>query len=292
MIFEILMSFLLFLFVTIISMYVINNLRYIRLKIKKYLINLKITHVIDSKLIKLRKYTNTNRIIDAIIILIISLVLSIIVFFISIFFIKIPSTAVILSLITLTIPYIIIDLFLNVYMQRIRTSLPSYIVNLKSNIDISNDIIKAIRITRVEAPLSYSIDNFNEKVKRGINVVKCFDELKEDINIEMFSSLIDALKICYTNGGEYNSILDKYIDISSKQNTEKAKVSEESSTIIITLIVMVIINIFLFIAVVLGNNEYREIILGTIPGHIIINFGIISYIVILYFVYKIYKMEG
>jgi len=290
-VFRILFSIIIFAFMMTFSMYVIMNMKYIKIRLITIFKNSKVTHVIDKKLAKLRSYTNTTRNIDSVIIVVISILLSIIVFALSSIFIKIPSTSIIISVITLVIPYIIINLILNINVQKIKTILPSYIVNLKSNIEISNDIIKAINITKVEKPLIYSIERFNEKVKRGINVYRCFDELKSEINIEIFSSLIDAFKVCYTNGGEYTNILDKYIDIASKQNMEKAKIKEESTSTILTLVIMVIINIFLLFSVVLGNSEYRQIILDTAIGHVIINFGIISYVVILYFVYKIYKME-
>ena len=49
--------------------------------------------------------------------------------------------------------------------------------------------------------------------------------------------------------------------------------------------------VILLFSVVLSNQEYSTIILGTTVGHIIINFEIISYLLVLYFVYKVYKME-
>lgn len=290
-IFKTLISIILIVYITIVILEILSNIKYIKYKVKGFIQNLKITNKLDEKLLKLRVYTNASKRTSGVLVVLISLVLSIIIFILSIIFIKIPSTSLIISIIFLFIPYIIINIYLNTYVQKIKTILPSYIVNLKSNIEISNDIIKALNITKVEEPLRYSIDRFNEKVKRGINVYKCFDELKDEINIEIFSSLIDAFKVCYANGGEYTNILNKYIDIASKQNIEKAKIKEESSSTILTLIIMVVINIFLLFSVVLGNSEYRRIILDTIIGHAIINFGIISYVIILYFVYKIYKME-
>lgn len=290
-VFNILFKVILIGFIITMCTYIIVNMKHIKIQTNIFLKGLKITRVIDSKVTKLKSYTNTNVKTDSVIIVIISIILSVIVFVLSMIFIKIFTTSIILSLISFAIPYIVITLILNINTQKIKTILPSYIVNLKSNIEINNNVIKAINMTKVEEPLAYSIERFNEKVKRGINVYKCFDELKNEINIEIFSTLIDAFKICYTNGGEYINILDKYIDIASKQNMEKAKLKEESTATILTLVIMVAINIFLLFSVVLGNSEYRKIILDTVAGHVIINFGIISYVVILYFVYKIYKLE-
>ena len=288
-IFRVLFNVILFVFVTILCLYTIVNIKYVKMRTIAIINNLNITNIINKKISSLKGFLGIN--IDSIVIVFSSIILSIIVFVLSMIFIKIFSTSIILSLISFLIPYVLVNLIFNINIQKIKMILPSYIVNLKSNIEINNDIIKAISITKVEIPLMYSIERFNEKVKRGINVYKCFDELKNEINIEIFSNLIDAFKVCYTNGGEYSYVLNKYIDIVSKQNMEKAKIKEDSSATIITLIIMVIINIFLLFSVVLGNGEYRQIILGTTIGHVIINFGIISYVVIMYFVYKIYKLE-
>lgn len=274
--------------------YILENSKYIKVQLKSNIETTKYANLLDDKLKYLNIYNGDkkNKKITSITILGISFAVSILTYFLSSISIKIVSTSMILSLVSFFVPYIIINVIVNNKVQKIKSILPSYIVNLKNNLEVTNNIIKAMKITKVEEPLEYSINNFNYKVEKGINVYQCFDELKENINIEAFSSLIDTFKVCYSNGGNFISVLNKYIDIISKENMEKAKLKENSSATILTLIIMVCINVGLLFSVVLSNPEYTKIILGTFGGHIIINFEIVSYLVVIYFVYKVYKMEG
>ena len=295
MIFRVLISIILGLILYLILFYLFSNIKFVKLQIKRNILNLKIAQKIANNISILSKYSLSSNILNkfsALPIIFISIIISILVYFLSILSIRIFSTSILLSLFSFSIPYILIDIMIQIKMGKIKTILPSYIVNLKSNIEVNNNIIKSINMTKVEEPLKSNIDIFNTKVNRGINVYKCFDELKESVNIENFTSLISAFKVCYANGGDYTNLLNKYINITSKENMQKAKLRESSNTTILTLCIMILINIFLLFSVILQNNEYSKIILETTAGHIIINFGIISYGIIAYFVYKIYKMEG
>jgi len=291
--FNILIALNIFAITFVIIKYILENSKYIKLKLKSNLKTTKFASLLDNKLRYLDIYNGDqkNKKISAITIFSISVLISILTNFLSSISIKIVSTSIILSVVSFFVPYIIISIDVNKKVQKIKSILPSYIVNLKNNLEVTNNIIKAMRITKVEAPLEYSINNFNYKVERGINVYQCFDELKENVNIDVFSSLVDAFKVCYMNGGDFICVLNKYTDIISKENMEKAKLKENSSATILTLIIMVCINILLLFSVVLSNLEYSQIILGTLGGHVIINFEIISYLLVVYFVYKVYKME-
>lgn len=283
-----------FCIILVVINYVLENMKFIKIKLKSNIETTKFSNLIDNKIKYLNIYNGRtqNKRLTSITILLISILISVLTYILSIISIKISSTSVILAIISFFLPYISISIIVNNKRYKLKSVLPSYIVNLKNNLEITNNIIKAMRNTKVEAPLEYSINDFNYKVEKGINVYKCFDELKENVNIDIFSSLIDAFKVCYNNGGNFEKVLNKYIDIISKENIEKAKLKENSNSTILTLIIMVIINVLLLFSVVLSNQEYSNIILGTTAGHIIINFEIMSYLFVLYFVYKVYKMEG
>lgn len=293
MIFNILVLLNIFAIIFLMIKYILENSKYIKVKLKSNLETTKFASLLENKLRYLEIYNGNqkNKKITTIMVFCISFFVLILTYFLSRITIKIVSTSIILSIVSFFVPYFVISIIVNNKVQKIKSILPSYIVNLKNNVEVTNNVIKAMKITKVEEPLEYSINTFNYKVEKGINVYQSFDELKENINIKIFSSLIDAFKVCYNNGGDFICVLNKYIDIISKENLEKAKLKENSSTTILTLIIMICINILLLFLVVLSNPEYRGIILESIAGHVIINFGIISYIVVLYFVYKVYKME-
>lgn len=292
-IFNILIVLNIFAVIFIIIKYILENSKYIKVKLKSNLETTKFANLLDNKLKYLDIYNGKQKSkkITAITIFCISFLISVLTYFLSSFSIKIISTSIILSIVSFFVPYIIVSIIVNSKVQKIKNILPSYIVNLKNNLEVTNNILKAIKITKVEEPLEYSISNFNYKVERGINVYECFNELKENVNIGSFSYLVDAFKVCYKSGGDFICVLNKYIDVITKENMEKAKLKENSAATILTLIIMVSINVLLLFSVVLSNQEYKQIILGTLTGNIIINFEIISYLLVIYFVYKVYKME-
>lgn len=293
-VFNILILLNIFSIIFIVIQYILKNSKYIKVCLKSKLETTKFASLLDNKLKYLDIYNGNlkNKQITFMAVFSISFLISVVVYILSNICIKITSTSLILSAISFFVPYIVINIVVNNKIQKIKNILPSYIVNLKNNLEVTNNIVEAIRITKVEEPLEYSINNFNYKVERGINIYECFDELKENINIDIFGSLVDAFKVCYNNGGDFAKVLNKYIDIITKENFEKAKLKENSNSTILTLIIMIGINILLFYLVVFSNVEYKKIILGTFVGHVIVNFEILSYIFVMYFVYKVYKMEG
>lgn len=293
-IFNVLILLNVFVIIFVIIKYILENSKYIKVQLKSNLETTKFANLLDNKLKYLDIYSGNqkNKKITSIAVFCISLAVAILTYFLSSISIKIVSTSVILSIVSFFVPSFILSIIVNSKEQKIRNILPSYIVNLKNNLEVTNNIIKAMKITKVETPLEYSINNFNYKIEKGINVYECFNELKENIHIDVFASLVDAFKICYSKGGDFVCVLNKYIDIISKENAEKAKLKENSNATILTLIIMVCINVGLLFSVVLSNPEYSKIILGTLAGHVIINFEIISYLLVIYFVYKVYKMEG
>lgn len=220
---------------------------------------------------------------------------SFIVFLISTFFIyrifKIKSTTLILSLPTFLIPSFYLKFLLIKQKNKILENFPIYIVNLKSNLNSSGDIISAIQKTKAEEPLKTYIEEFNVKIKRGINVYEAFNKLKEDIGIKRIDGFITACQMCYKNGGNFNEILKQFSSIITKENIQKEELKEKSYSSIVTLGIMFCINLYLIITFVFGNNEYSNIIRNTFGGVMILNFTAVTYIIIIYLILKIYRME-
>lgn len=294
MIIKIIIGINLFALILSICYYLINNYKFLIALFKRKIEGTKMARKIDGKLKYLQIYlpkSQSQKIINSVTIFILSCICFIVTYFLSMIVIKINSTSVILAGISFFIPTFVISIYVNSNIQKIKMVLPSYIVNLRNNVEVTNNIIEAIRVTKVEAPLEYSINKFNFRVQNGINVNQCFDMLKKEVSIETFHSLIDAFKVCYQNGGDFVKVLTKYIDIVSKENLEKAKLKENSTATIITLVLMIAINVLLLFSTILTNEEYRKTILQTSMGHVIINFSILSYVLVGFFVYKIFKME-
>lgn len=223
------------------------------------------------------------------------IVFSILIFIISYLFFynifKIRSTALIISLPILVSPAIISKILILKHKRNIIKQLPMYVVNIKNHMTEQNDILVALRNTDVEAPLKKYTELFKNNIKRGMNVNQAFSLLRKEVGVKQFDDLIISFEVCYKNGGDFVKVLEKYIDIITKENTTRQETEEKAYSSIITLIAMLALNIFVIISFVFANNEYANIIRGSLLGKIIMNFNILSYMFIGYLISKIYKEE-
>lgn len=231
------------------------------------------------------------RISSPIILALIMIVFFLISFLVFFSYLKVFSTSLILSLPFLISPILIIKILLNQEKSRIIKALPLYVVNIKNHISDDNNIIGAIQRTTVEQPLKMYIDKFKSNISKGMNVIEAFDILKKDVNINVFTDFINSCQVCYLNGGDFNSVLEHYISMVTKENIHKESAKEKAYADILTLIVMIILNILVVIMFVFTNNEYALIMRETFLGKLILNFNALSYILIAYLISKIYKEE-
>lgn len=224
-------------------------------------------------------------------VILISVILSIVIGFLSYKFLKVSSSALIISIYSFFVPYLILNTLYNNYRKKIIGIFPTYIVSLKNYTQISNDIIIAMKNVNAEYPLSIFIDKFNILIEKGVTVYEAFEKLKIDINIKKISEFINAIENCYINGGDFSNLLDKYSKIINKINIQKEKEMQENFASILVLIILAIINVFLIVKFIYSNTLYRNIVTNNFIGNVILNINIISYLLIFYFIKKLNKLE-
>lgn len=222
-------------------------------------------------------------------VLIISTILFVIMLLLCYKITKILSTSLILASQTYVLPYLILKYLIDNEKKQMLYILPSYIVNLKNYIQQENNIIAAMKNVPCVQPLEKYIKSFNMQVERGMNVKKAIEELKKQVGIVKFSELLSTIEACYSNGGNFENILNKYIEIISKENIHKEKIKEKAYSSVIILCIMIVINIYLVFSFILSNQKYANIIQNSIIGRIILDINAISYILIGYIVLKIYR---
>lgn len=216
---------------------------------------------------------------------VISIIFSIIIFFISYYIFDIYSTAVLISCISFSIPYLIIQQLYLSNRQKILDNFPMYILTLKNYVYYTNDVILAFKKARIPQCLLAYINKFNISIEKGLSLVQAFDELKKNINIDIISDFLSSVLTCHLNGGNICMLLNKYAEMLTKINIKKAKRKQENLSSIIIFFILVIINIFLLFSFVYGNPTYKEIMTTNLIGKIIINSNILSYFII-FIVYK------
>lgn len=206
-------------------------------------------------------------------------------------YIKVTTTALILSIPFFISPILVIKFLLNKEKADIIKLLPMYVVNIKNHISEDNNIIGAIQRTIVEEPLKKYIDVFKTNIYRGMNVIEAFDLFKEEVNVKSFTAFINSCEVCYLNGGDFNKVLEHYINIITKENIHKESAKEKAYADILTLVIMLVLNVLVIVMFVLTNKEYAAIMRETFFGRLVLNFNAVSYILIAYLISRIYKEE-
>lgn len=245
-----------------------------------------INNLYEKKIISVNK-----KYLTALKISLVSLILFLISVILIYIYIKVLSTAIILSIPILISPLILSKILIFKNKQRISKQLPFYVVNIKNQMKDENNIIQAIKRAKVEAPLSKYINEFTATVFNGGNVFSAFEKLKKDVNVKDFTELINSFEVCYKNGGDFLKILEKYILMKTKERLYKQEMEEKSFASIVTLLAMNIMNIVVIITFVLANNEYASFIRGSVIGRVILNFNVITYMLSLVTIFRIYKEE-
>lgn len=245
----------------------------------------------NNNILQVKKINNKFNYISFYFIIFFSFFLMIISFAFSYKIFHIVSTSLILSIISFFIPNIILKYILNKHKEKLMCEFPTYAITLKNYTKVNNDLIFAFKRASVTGAFKKYIETFNFSIEKGLKVDDCFEKLKNDININKINNFFTAACNCYKNGGDFSKLLDKYSNILTKVNLQKEKEKEESFSSKLVLYILVFVNIYLLFGFVFNDEEYKNLLLNTFFGKIIINFNILSYIFIMFFIKKINKME-
>lgn len=204
---------------------------------------------------------------------------------------KIKSSALIIAILNFFLPYYILRLVIYFARQKILKQFPEYILNLKKYVGVSNNILLAFKNAKATFPLSVYIERFNISIEKGINVYDAFERLKTDINIEKITKFITIIENCYLNGGNFEKLLDRYAKFLINRNIQKEKQKQNSYSAKLVICILILINIYIIYSFIYKNKEYFNIMTQTIPGIVIVNFNILSYIFMIYMIFKINNEE-
>lgn len=233
----------------------------------------------------------TLKIITPLNVVIVSVICFLLAFVLIYSFLRLFVSSVIISIPFAFVPYTLLKLKIGQEKDKIKRLLPMYAINLKGHISTENNIILAIKRTKVEEPLYKYISKFIVNVERGMNITDAFNILKNDVDVPEFTELISAFQVCYQNGGKFVNILDVFSKQVSSLLMIEEKEREKNFSSAITLVVMLGLNVFLVVSYVFGNNEFASIIRESFAGHIVMDINAISCVLCIYFLFKMYKLE-
>ena len=219
--------------------------------------------------------------------LVICFILFIVAYLLSFNFLKLHTTSFLIACMFSIVPYIILKILIKNRKNKILELFPSYLVNLKTYTRVDNNIINAISKVSVSKPLKRYIEIFNISNKNGVSIFKSFEILKKNINIDKISNFLTLLQHCSISGGDVTKILDKYAKMQMRINLRDEKEKQSIFTSKLSLVILVIINIYILFGFILSNTDNYILITTTLVGQIILNINIISLSIIGYLYYKI-----
>lgn len=295
---------LMYIFLSIFTIYYIYSLIFIicykkkikkdKLKVVYQILNSKVNNKISNKVKKNRFYIKLGyyvcelkkinekkyKFLSNFFVILISIIFSIVIFVISKYIFEIFSTSILISIISLVLPYFIIEQLYISEKNKILEKFPLYILTLKNYVYSTNNIVQAFKKAKIPDYLNVYISKFNISIEKGISISQAFEELKRDINIDVINDFLSSLLTCHLNGGNVCVLLNKYAEMLTKTNLQNAKSKQENISSILIFIIMACINIFLLFSFVYSNVEYKEIMTSSFIGKTIINFNILSYLVV------------
>lgn len=206
---------------------------------------------------------------------------------------KVMSVSLIMSVLGLLIPLIVLSLVAQKKEEDIEKILSNFMLQLKNQTRIKNDIIEAFRAVQPNCiePLRTFVKQFLVEIQSGVKDEEAFENFKDKINIERFKLFIANVQYCHTYGGNFTELLDKTQKIIVEIQSEKRKRIRETRSARLVLVVMVIIDLYLYFSFIKVHPEYMNIMKNTFFGQLILNFNFLSIWILLWIGYSIKKLD-
>ena len=191
-------------------------------------------------------------------------------------------------------PIFILFMISDVYEAKLENNIISYIIQLKNQARINNDIIVCFQNTvkYAQKPLSSYINIFLLEVQQGVNLYTAFDNLKSKVNNDKFKQLITNLENCYFNGGNLYTLLEKTQNVFMKLQNERNKRNEDTMSARIVLIILIAISIFIYFKFINFNPDNFNIMINDLFGQIILYFNFLSIWAMLFLIINVKKFDN
>ncbi len=206
---------------------------------------------------------------------------------------KLPILTFLFCIPIACIPIFLLMFLCDLYEENIEKNLISYIIQLKNQAKISNDIIYCFKNTvdYLKSPLSMYIKVFLFQIEQGVNISTAFDELKQKVDLDRFRQLINNMESCYINGGNLYNLLEKTQSVFLKLQNERNKRNEDTLSARIVLIILIIISIFIYFRFINFNQVNFNIMINSLLGQAILVFNFISIWLMLFLVIYVRKFD-
>lgn len=192
------------------------------------------------------------------------------------------------------LPIFILLIISDVYEVKLENNIISYIMQLKNQARINNDIIVCFQNTvkYAQKPLSLYINIFLLEVDQGVSLYTAFNNLKSKVNNDKFKQLITNLENCYFNGGNLYTLLEKTQNVFMKLQSERNKRNEDTMSARIVLIILIAISIFIYFKFINFNQDNFNIMINDWFGRFILYSNFFSIWIMLFLIINVKKFDN
>lgn len=204
---------------------------------------------------------------------------------------KIILLSLIISIPTIFIPIVVLSFVAESKSKKIEKVMTNFLLQLKNYTQINNDIIYAFKQVKTIEPLQEYIKKFLLEVNSGIKFEKAIENFKEKITFENFKMILTNMQYCYLNGGSFSELINKSYKMISKIQEEKNKREQETLGARIVLVILIILDLFVYFTFIKNNNENYLIMTKSLIGSLILYWNFISIWILFALIHKVKKLD-
>ena len=190
------------------------------------------------------------------------------------------------------VPYVFLEVMAAIKGRQIKNQILTLIPILINNAKLtSGDVFQTIKksVPKTKEPMRIYLDEFVEEYESGLNIEKCFENLKNKVMDYRFTRLVDAMEIHLYKGGNVavtlNSIQKEYL----AREIEEDRRKKETFANVLGVYIIVLTNFF----IVYGVGKVMPEVLTELQGRNYRNniiFAIISTLISLFVAFKATKV--
>lgn len=195
--------------------------------------------------------------------------------------------SLIFGIIGLILPYIILQIITYSMNARVKKYSIDFLIILKNFYNATKgnifDAFENAKDSYAE-PLKTYVDVLVYEYKHKINPLQAMDNFIRKIDSKELKIFMENLKICYTNGGDINALINEFIDETSKLNEDSDAEDTKDKILNFALYILLLFNFGMILYIL--NSHYRLTIANTFWGQSVFAADLIISIYIIYMTLK------
>lgn len=204
---------------------------------------------------------------------------------------KIAGVSTIIAFPSILTPFVILNIISSYKSEKIEKVFLNFLLQLKNYTKIGNDVVSAFRNVKTLEPLQAYLNKFNLEINSGIKFETAIEHLKEKITVTKLKEFFTNVQYCYLYGGNFSNLIDKSYKTINELQKEKNKRKQETQGARIVLIILIIMDVFVYVNFVKNNTEHFMIMKNSVLGKIILYWNFISMWILIFLSEKLKKLD-